>query len=88
MKRITQFKVKHFVRFQVQVSVVSPPVLSPIVFPPGLRSGDRAQITCTVTSGDMPVYFSWLKDQMPISSALQVSFFTILDYLIGDIGFG
>ncbi|KAG6449961.1 hypothetical protein O3G_MSEX006309 [Manduca sexta] len=59
-------------RREVQVSVVSPPVLSPIVFPPGLRSGDRSQLTCTVTSGDMPVYFSWLKDQMPISSSLQV----------------
>ncbi|XP_041969798.1 Down syndrome cell adhesion molecule-like protein Dscam2 [Aricia agestis] len=59
-------------RREVQINVVSPPVLSPIVFPPGLRSGDRAQITCTVTSGDMPVYFSWLKDQMPISSVLQV----------------
>ncbi|CAK1583638.1 unnamed protein product [Parnassius mnemosyne] len=59
-------------RREVQVSVVSPPVLSPIVFPPGLRSGDRAQLTCTVTSGDMPVYFSWLKDQMPLSSVLQV----------------
>ncbi|CAG9565456.1 unnamed protein product [Danaus chrysippus] len=59
-------------RREVQINVVSPPVLSPIVFPPGLRSGDRAQLTCTVTSGDMPVYFSWLKDQMPISSVLQV----------------
>ncbi|XP_052744070.1 cell adhesion molecule Dscam2-like isoform X2 [Bicyclus anynana] len=59
-------------RREVQINVVSPPVLSPIVFPPGLRSGDRAQITCTVTSGDMPVYFSWLKDQLPISSVLQV----------------
>ncbi|XP_072929902.1 cell adhesion molecule Dscam2-like [Epargyreus clarus] len=59
-------------RREVQMTVVSPPVLSPIVFPPGLRSGDRAQITCTVTSGDMPVYFSWLKDQTPISSVLQV----------------
>lgn len=59
--------------WQVQVNVVSPPVLSPIVFPPGLRAGDRAQLTCTVTSGDMPVYFSWLKDKMPISSVLQVS---------------
>ncbi|XP_059053178.1 cell adhesion molecule Dscam2-like [Achroia grisella] len=57
---------------EVQVTVVSPPVLSPVVFPPGLRSGDRAQLTCSVTSGDMPVYFSWLKDQMPISSILQV----------------
>lgn len=57
---------------QVQISVVSPPVLSPISFPPGLKAGDRSQITCTVTSGDMPVYFSWLKDQMPISSSLQV----------------
>ncbi|CAB3249112.1 unnamed protein product [Arctia plantaginis] len=59
-------------RREVQMTVVSPPVLSPIVFPPGLRAGDRSQLTCTVTSGDMPVYFSWLKDQMPISSALQV----------------
>nr|XP_049704613.1 Down syndrome cell adhesion molecule-like protein Dscam2 [Helicoverpa armigera] len=59
-------------RREVQITVVSPPVLSPIVFPPGLRAGDRSQLTCTVTSGDMPVYFSWLKDQMPISSALQV----------------
>ncbi|CAH0728325.1 unnamed protein product, partial [Brenthis ino] len=59
-------------RREVQINVVSPPVLSPIVFPPGLRAGDRSQITCTVTSGDMPVYFSWLKDQMPISSVLQV----------------
>lgn len=57
---------------QLQVTVVSPPVLSPITFPPGLKAGDRSQITCTVTSGDMPVYFSWLKDQMPISSVLQV----------------
>ncbi|XP_073950442.1 cell adhesion molecule Dscam2-like isoform X2 [Choristoneura fumiferana] len=59
-------------RRDVQITVVSPPVLSPIVFPPGLRSGDRSQLTCTVTSGDMPVYFSWLKDQMNIPSALQV----------------
>ncbi|KOB67736.1 Uncharacterized protein OBRU01_16914, partial [Operophtera brumata] len=36
------------------------------------EAGDRSQITCTVTSGDMPVYFSWLKDQMPISTSLQV----------------
>ncbi|CAH0678847.1 unnamed protein product [Chilo suppressalis] len=57
---------------EVLVTVVSPPVLSPVVFPPGLRAGDRAQLTCSVTSGDMPVYFSWLKDQMPISSILQV----------------
>ncbi|KAL4706341.1 hypothetical protein ACJJTC_016635 [Scirpophaga incertulas] len=57
---------------EIQVTVVSPPVLSPVVFPPGLRAGDRAQLTCSVTSGDMPVYFSWLKDQMPISSNLQV----------------
>ncbi|CAG9789295.1 unnamed protein product [Diatraea saccharalis] len=57
---------------EVLITVVSPPVLSPVVFPPGLRAGDRAQLTCSVTSGDMPVYFSWLKDQMPISSILQV----------------
>ncbi|CAG9133999.1 unnamed protein product [Plutella xylostella] len=59
-------------RREVQMTVVSPPMLSPMMFPPGLRSGERTQLTCTVTSGDMPVYFSWLKNQMPISGASQV----------------
>ncbi|CAF4911786.1 unnamed protein product [Pieris macdunnoughi] len=58
-------------RREVQVSVVSPPVVS-LSPPPALRAADRAQLTCTVTSGDMPVYFSWLKDRLPVSTALQV----------------
>lgn len=71
--------------FQVQLTVVAPPVLSPMIFPSGLRAGERTQLTCTVTSGDMPVYFSWLKDKMPISSALQVIKYTYLVKILRDI---
>lgn len=59
-------------RREIQLLVNSPPVLSPLTFPPNLKAGERAQLSCTVTSGDMPVFFSWLKDGIPISSALQI----------------
>lgn len=59
-------------RREIQLIVNSPPVLSPLSFPPNLKSGERAQLACTVISGDMPIYFSWLKDGLPISASLQV----------------
>ncbi|VVC95270.1 unnamed protein product [Leptidea sinapis] len=34
--------------------------------------GKRAQVSCSVISGDMPVHFLWLKDNGPIPSSLQV----------------
>lgn len=56
------------------ISVVSgPPVMSPFNFPPNLQEGSRAQVTCSVTSGDLPIYFSWLKDGEPLPSSLRVS---------------
>lgn len=40
-------------------------------------------MTCAVSSGDMPVYFSWKKDDAPISISLQITekkdeFFSLL----------
>lgn len=67
-------------RREIQLIVNSPPVLSPLTFPPNLKSGERAQLSCTVTSGDMPVYFSWLKDGLPISATLQVKIIKFMNH--------
>lgn len=70
-------------RREIQVNVNSPPVIEPFSFPKNLQEGGRAQISCAVSSGDMPVYFNWHKDGAPISLGLQVmeqkgEFFTLL----------
>ncbi|CAN7943920.1 unnamed protein product, partial [Ixodes pacificus] len=38
------------------------PEIRPFAFPPNLRVGEKALITCHVTSGSQPITFSWLKD--------------------------
>uniref|UniRef100_A0A1B0CZL2 Ig-like domain-containing protein n=1 Tax=Phlebotomus papatasi TaxID=29031 RepID=A0A1B0CZL2_PHLPP len=48
-----------------------------------LQEGGRAQLSCIVSSGDMPVFFSWHKDNAPVPIGLQVTekkedFFSIL----------
>ncbi|XP_049798773.1 Down syndrome cell adhesion molecule-like protein Dscam2 [Schistocerca nitens] len=60
-------------RGEVLLSVTSPPVVTPFFFPTNLREGGRTQISCTVSSGDLPIRFSWLKDNSPIPKALQVT---------------
>lgn len=57
---------------EIQLIVHSPPVLEPFSFPVNLQEKGRAQVTCYVTSGDMPVHFTWYKDDAPISLSLQV----------------
>lgn len=49
-----------------------PPIIEPFAFPKNLQEGGRAQVTCAVSSGDMPVTFSWKKDDKPIPLGLQV----------------
>ena len=53
--------------------MTGPPVMSPLSFPPNLQKGSRAQIACSITSGDLPIHFSWLKDGEPLPSSLNVS---------------
>lgn len=60
-------------RKEIQLIVNRPPILEPFSFPASLQEGGRAQVTCSVTSGDMPIHFSWYKDDAPIPSSLQVS---------------
>ncbi|XP_053609899.1 cell adhesion molecule Dscam1-like isoform X1 [Plodia interpunctella] len=59
-------------RKELQLVVSNPPEIEPFSFSANLQEGKRAQVGCSVTSGDMPVHFTWLKDNAPISSALQV----------------
>lgn len=42
------------------------------MFPTDLVEGSSIQVLCGITSGDKPVYFSWLKDGQHIPSSLQV----------------
>ncbi|XP_049771417.1 Down syndrome cell adhesion molecule-like protein Dscam2 [Schistocerca cancellata] len=58
---------------ELLLAVTSPPVLEPIFFPANIQEGARAQLSCTVSSGDLPIRFSWLKDNAPIPKSLQVS---------------
>lgn len=64
-------------RRDIQIMVNSPPVIEPFFFPKNVQENGRAQISCSVSSGDMPVYFTWYKDGAPLSISLQVR-----DYII------
>ncbi|XP_049878899.1 Down syndrome cell adhesion molecule-like protein Dscam2 [Pectinophora gossypiella] len=59
-------------RRELQLIVSNPPEIEPFSFSANLQEGKRAQVSCSVTSGDMPVHFTWLKDNGPIPSSLQV----------------
>lgn len=70
-------------RRDIQIIVNSPPVIETFSFPKSVQEGGRAQVTCSVSSGDMPVYFTWHKDGAPLSLSLQVTekkeeFFSLL----------
>ncbi|XP_053686439.1 cell adhesion molecule Dscam2 [Sabethes cyaneus] len=70
-------------RRDIQLIINSPPVIESFSFPKNIKVGGRAQLTCSVSSGDMPVYFSWKKDGATIPLKLQVSerkeeFFSLL----------
>ncbi|XP_044742030.1 Down syndrome cell adhesion molecule-like protein Dscam2 [Chrysoperla carnea] len=56
-----------YVERDIELIIHSPPVLEPFTFPINLQEGGRAQISCSVTSGDMPIQFYWLKDLQPLS---------------------
>ncbi|XP_049765530.1 Down syndrome cell adhesion molecule-like protein Dscam2 [Schistocerca cancellata] len=60
-------------RGELLLAVDSPPVVEPFNFPVNVREGARAQVTCSVSSGDLPIRFSWLKDNAPIPKDLQVT---------------
>ncbi|GFS50140.1 down syndrome cell adhesion molecule-like protein Dscam2 [Nephila pilipes] len=57
------------------VSVVVAPVIDAQYFPDTITAneGERAKIICSVTTGDPPIRFKWLKNGFPFVSAGKVS---------------
>jgi len=39
-----------------------PPVVTPFQFTKDLQESERAQVSCTIKSGDLPMEFVWRKD--------------------------
>ncbi|CAG4953628.1 unnamed protein product [Colias eurytheme] len=56
----------------IEIQVRNPPKISPFMFSPELTEGSSVQVLCGVSSGDKPMYFSWLKDGAPLPPNLQI----------------
>lgn len=68
------FNLSLLIDFQKGLNIffIDPPKISPFMFSSELTEGSSVQVLCGVSSGDKPVYFSWLKDGSPIPPNLQV----------------
>ena len=49
-----------------------PPVIEPFNFPSQVQDTGRAQVTCSISAGDLPMEIVWSKDGRPIDSHLNV----------------
>ncbi|XP_048510955.1 Down syndrome cell adhesion molecule-like protein Dscam2 isoform X2 [Athalia rosae] len=56
----------------VEVRVLVPPKITPFSFGRDLNVGDRTSIQCVVATGDLPLTFTWLKDNASIEASLEV----------------
>ncbi|RZF43885.1 hypothetical protein LSTR_LSTR007221, partial [Laodelphax striatellus] len=52
---------------KLHLDIKRPPKIAPFHFPANMEEGDRAQISCTVISGDLPIEIMWQKDGRPLS---------------------
>ncbi|XP_040064709.1 Down syndrome cell adhesion molecule-like protein 1 isoform X2 [Ixodes scapularis] len=51
-------------------STLDPPKVQPFQFPSRPQPNRRIRLTCTVTEGDPPLRFTWLKDDVELTSSL------------------
>ncbi|XP_047019156.1 Down syndrome cell adhesion molecule-like protein Dscam2 [Helicoverpa zea] len=59
-------------RRDIDIQVRNPPKISPFIFSSELTEGSSVQVLCGVSSGDKPMYFTWLKDGAPLPPNLQI----------------
>ncbi|XP_039277671.1 Down syndrome cell adhesion molecule-like protein Dscam2 [Nilaparvata lugens] len=52
---------------KLYLDIKRPPKIAPFHFPANLEEGDRAQISCMVISGDLPIEIMWQKDGRSLS---------------------
>lgn len=53
----------------LQVNIRARPTIEPFSVSRSLREGQRASITCTISSGDLPISISWFRNGQPIAEA-------------------
>ena len=51
---------------------VEPPIIDPFRFPVR-KSGDRVMTSCTVSSGDLPINITWMRDGEEVRGGSGVS---------------
>lgn len=47
-----------------------PPKITPYEFAKDVNVGDRVSVQCVVGTGDLPLVFTWLKDDVALSSGI------------------
>lgn len=47
-------------------------MIEPFSFPVQVQDGGRAQVTCAISAGDLPIEVTWLRDGRPIANQLNV----------------
>lgn len=47
-----------------------PPKITPFEFAKDVNVGDRVSVQCVVGTGDLPLTFHWLRDEIPISGSI------------------
>lgn len=62
------------VQSSLQVSIRVRPTIEPFSVGRSLREGQRASITCTISSGDLPISISWFRDGQPLASSSPAAF--------------
>ncbi|KAG8199382.1 hypothetical protein JTE90_000252 [Oedothorax gibbosus] len=67
-------------RRDVSFHIMAPPVVEPFSFPQALSEGKRATVTCVVSSGDLPIHVSWVKDGHPLPDSLRASISTVNEF--------
>nr|XP_042901563.1 Down syndrome cell adhesion molecule isoform X2 [Parasteatoda tepidariorum] len=67
-------------RREVSLNIMAPPVVEPFSFPLALSEGKRATVTCVVSSGDLPIRISWMKDDHPLPDELRGSISTVNEF--------
>lgn len=48
--------------------ITEPPIVTPFQFTKDLQESERAQVSCTIKSGDLPMEFVWRKDNRIVST--------------------
>ncbi|KAK3933279.1 Down syndrome cell adhesion molecule-like protein Dscam2 [Frankliniella fusca] len=70
---------------RLYLHVMRPPEIAPFQFPSTLVEGNRAQVSCSLISGDLPISISWRKDGGPLPrdqavNSQQMEFFSHLTF--------